>query len=705
MGDEHWASTPQPTYQELGKFLPEAEAIGGTTRVQDVRLIFDQQAGEKEIETLAVFGDFFEIFTQKFITGNKPAENAREVIISDHLARQLYNSTDVVGKDISLALGYPYFFEQQSFKITGVVEAPPPNTNLPFEIIFWCYPNENDRWNNFYSSTYIKLGKNTELGTIQPKLKDIEVGAQIRSYDTVPVNRVKYMSKGENFWEAYSFLIITAFVGALLLISALFNYIVLAITGIMSRLKESALRKTVGAQAKDIFGLYYSEIVLSFVIVLFISSVLFVLLKKPIFDITEIVMDGISFYSVVVVLWFICLITSFVFSIYPIRKINRLSIHQSIIKSKNHFRKVVLTLQVIICVFLLISLVEMGRQFYFVNNTDFGFERKNILELKIPLSSEGLLEPLTDNLKLSQDIEDVIMLHHTFFRKGYFTRVNGIFDDSEKDIQLSPVQAGFTEFFGLKIIKGSNFDPKDTGISQAIVNEKVLKEFPTDDIIGKVINIRNVDIEIVGVVNDFHTNPMNTEIYPHIFATGMDDMWGSKYVRYYIKYFPGKEKEARQTIMESCENVLPGIHVELITFDEYVSSFYKSEVLTLRIFGVIAFACLIICLLGVYAMVNLTTRQRQREIAIRKVNGAENKDIFIKLLKEYILIVIVASIIALPPAYIFMDKWLETYVYKITLGVEGIWVIVLIMCLVVFTVIQKIIKVSRTNPAESLKSE
>jgi len=699
--EEAWAGSPRPLQPALERILPEAEATAGVAR-PEISLILEQLDERKEVKALAVYGDFFGLFPQKLITGSLPRENEKEVAICESLAMQLFNSVDVIGESLLVDARYPIDAQRQPFKITGVVKDTPKNTTLPFDLILWYYPNNNDSWSNYFCSTYIKIREGADYKAVAPKIKEVETGEQRkRSFGTVPLNRAKYMARGESFWDGYNFLIIVAFTGLLLLVSALFNYIVLSITNIRARLKESALRKTMGAQIKNIFALFYSEIILSFIIVLMLSSILFVLMRGPIFGFTGIMMSGWDFYSVVILLWLICLVLSLISSIYPVKQMNRMNVHQSIIRSKNHFRKTVLTLQVIICLFLLFSLVEMTRQFYFVNNTDLGFERENLLELKIPSSAEAMIQPLTEKLNSSQYIKESLILRNRIFRSGYYSTQTELFDDSDDKILITPASPGFIEFFGLKVIHGNDLDPNN--MYQAVVNEKTVKKYGIENVLGKRVEAGGAEVEIVGVINDFHTSSMKDQISPEVFTT--TSMWGRSFLYYYIRYYPGKGKEARQMVTDACEDVLPGVEVELLTFDEYVSSFYKSEEVTLRIFGVIAFACLVICLLGVYAMVSLTTRQRQREIAIRKVNGADNKDIFIKLLTEYIIIVGIACIISLPPAYIFITKWLETYAYKITFGIEVVLVIVLVACLVSVTVTQKILKVSRTNPAESLNTE
>lgn len=697
-----WVTTPQNLYNKLQQKFPEIEKTAGYHK-REYKVKSNDKEKSYNLNTLIVFGEYFEMFPHELVSGALPDPNKKEIILSESFANRLYHTIDVIGKNIEIDLDYPYN-ASQSFEIVGIAKDT-RKTSMPFDVIFPYFPNRNDDWSNHNVYTIIKLKNNIDFDTFSEKLRSTKI--EDKSLSLVKINRIKYLGDGKAFIDVYGFLLIVTFISLLLLISALFNYIVLNITNINSSIKESGIRKSFGAGIWDIFKFLYSRTILSFLFVLFLSFLTFIIFGKSLLNFTGVIMDGSDFYIILLVIWIVCLIITFISITYPIYRLYRLNVQASIIKRRNLFRKVVLTLQIATSIFLLFSLMQISRQFLYMNNTDLGFNKENVFELSFP-ASEGSIIALMNELKSSPDIKQMLPMKFRFFIEGSYSNNNsGLFDEkTEKRTNIIPVPTEFIDFFDIKMIAGKKFD-KNVSTNQVVVNKKVLEDFPNVEILGKVIRFREVDAEIVGVIDNIHTNPMNKEIVSNVFACGeeVDVLWGKTREYLYIRYASGKENEIRKAIISACEKIIPGTPVELITFNKYLGTFYESEKRTIQIFGTIGLSCLLICLLGVYAMVNLTTKQRKREIAIRKVNGATNKNIFTKLLKEYLMLVLIACIIVLPFGYKFISYWLQSYAYKVSLGMEVILLIILITGLVVVTVIQKIIEVASTNPAESLKAE
>jgi len=217
------------------------------------------------------------------------------------------------------------------------------------------------------------------------------------------------------------------------------------------------------------------------------------------------------------------------------------------------------------------------------------------------------------------------------------------------------------------------------------------------------------EYEVVGVVNDFHTLSLRSRIQPVIFRQtlslapsriAMDNIL-------YIRVVRGQEQEALRRITA----ILPGIDasfadIRLTTMGELYDSFYRSEQAGLKLFSVLATVCLLISLFGIYAVATSATLRRRKEIAIRKVVGAEVVDIVRMFFREHTLQVIMACVVALPLAYYAMNRWLQGYAYRTNIPwwlLSG--VIMVVIAIVLLTVLGQTLKAANSNPADTVKGE
>jgi len=254
------------------------------------------------------------------------------------------------------------------------------------------------------------------------------------------------------------------------------------------------------------------------------------------------------------------------------------------------------------------------------------------------------------------------------------------------------------------------------GANKIVLNEEAVQVMGLNEPIGTVIrmSIANVDLneaieeyEIVGVVKDFHTLSLRSPIMPTIFRPSWSN---SRIVAdniLYVHVTPGREKEAMQRIMD----ILPAVDatmtgVSLTPINELYNRFNQSEQAGLQLFAVIATVCLLISLIGIYAVATDSSQRRRKEIAIRKVVGAEVWDIVCLFFREHTLQVIIADIIAFPLVYYAMHRWMQGYAYRTNIP----WwllpvVITVVIVIVLLTVLGQTLKAANSNPAEVVKSE
>jgi putative ABC transport system permease protein len=248
--------------------------------------------------------------------------------------------------------------------------------------------------------------------------------------------------------------------------------------------------------------------------------------------------------------------------------------------------------------------------------------------------------------------------------------------------------------------------------NKVVLNEEAVRVMGLQEPIGAVIRKHSgfvssdgksplQEYEVTGVVNDFHTLSLRSRIYPTLFSkeTSFDVM--------YIRVIPGKEQE----VMKHIKTLLSDIDVtltdaRLTPLDELYDRLNSSEQVGLKIFALLAVVCLLISLFGIYAVATASTQRRRKEIAIRKVVGAESRDIIRIFFREHIMQVIIAGVVALPVVYLAMNRWLQGYAYHTDIPwwlLTGVVAVVIIV--VLLTVLGQILKAAHSNPAEVVKSE
>jgi putative ABC transport system permease protein len=401
----------------------------------------------------------------------------------------------------------------------------------------------------------------------------------------------------------------------------------------------------------------------------------------------------------------VCLASGFLltllFGLFPVHYINALRVR---VRGRNTtWRKIMVTVQLFIGVLFIFSIMVVSRQFAYLQNTDLGFDRKDIVHTYRPSSVDW------PTFKATLDVNPDILLS-TGLTTPLFTDQNqGPVDwegQSGKDsmlIQMYIVDVNFLDFFSIGVQSGDFFSPEQSNANYTVINQTAARIMGLDNPTGHTINLGNGQkMQIIGVVNDFHILPLRQPIEPVMLIC-----WGTRRSDVYVRINPVERQRALTYLQETYEKfAAPG---DLFTYnfldDEY-ASFNRSEQAMRSVFGIMAIVCLLISAFGIYSMASLSTLHRRKEIAIRKVMGAEAVDISVMFFREYLMLVLIANIVALPVANWLMNRWLQNYAYHVNIA----WwmfvaVLALTLVIVLITVLGQVLKAANGNPAEVVKSE
>lgn len=260
------------------------------------------------------------------------------------------------------------------------------------------------------------------------------------------------------------------------------------------------------------------------------------------------------------------------------------------------------------------------------------------------------------------------------------------------------INQNFADFFHIEVLEGSMLDDKDEK-GAVVINEAAVKAFGWNAPIGKEIN---GEYRVKGVIKDIYYNAPIHPVSPAMFSLQKNNDRG----HLIFKVKEGTWNKVSQNLQEEVHKVNPDAILDLINMEEAYNDYMKSEDTLSKLLSVVSLICIVIAVFGIFSLVTLSCEQRQKEIAIRKVNGASVKVILNLFFKEYLLLLVIASFIAFPLGYAIMKHWLEGYVKQTSINIwiyAGIFVAMLLIIFI--SIIWRVWRAARQNPAEVIKSE
>jgi putative ABC transport system permease protein len=372
-------------------------------------------------------------------------------------------------------------------------------------------------------------------------------------------------------------------------------------------------------------------------------------------------------------------------------------------------RRLAVILQLAVSVVFIVATLVVMMQIRFVHRHDLGFDSAGVIRLS------GFQFVPSDKAKALMyefsSIPQIESISFAYFEPQHNANSETLMSEVEWPGKLpseNPVfhaiatDNRFAGTFGLKMQKGEWLD--EVGENEIVLNEEAVRVMELSEPVGAIIRMGNAigEFKVVGVVKDFHTLSLRSRILPTIFFISK-----SPIDILYARVTPGQEQEAIQRI----NAVLSGINVSsadvhLTTLNELYDRLNHSEQTGLHLYAILATVCLLISLFGIYAVASASTRRRRKEIAIRKVFGAEIGNVDRMFFREYILQVLVVGVIALPLAYYVMHRWLQGYAYHTHIPwwlLTG--VITAVAIVVLLTVLGQVLKAAHSNPADVVKME
>ena len=677
-----------------------------------------------QLRTLYTDSTFFGLFPQEFVSGDsrQPLQVLNNIILTETVAVRLFgNAEKAIGQQVQTKMKSSL----PPYTVTAVVKDPPANTNMQFDVIiyhdmikYFSELPEEAQWTMFFMNLYVKLHPETDVDKLAGQMHDftsrlgVNTNIELRM---LPISDVRHQLNTD---VPFTLNFIGLFVasGILLLFSALFNFLNLHLDLFRQRIRELRLRSVHGASEGQLVRQMMFELLCAILLALFLACSFVEIIRPAFAGLLNITMELSQLIQIFVVcgIGLMALILFIGFILFW--RLSRLSTSPQLeirITGKPVLRRMAVTMQLSVSMVFIVAALVVMMQMHFVNQKDLGFDSRGVIQLSGFLDYSGKIQgALERELATIPQIESITQADFEPRHKSdIYTMITDVEWPGKSSFETTAfnviyTDSRFVETFKLKMVTGEWWH--QGGTQEIVLNEEAVREMGLSEPEGSIIRIPSIDdasvmveYKVVGVVNDFHTLSLRNRIQPVIFLPSSQ---ASNIL--YIRVVPSQDQE----VMRRIAAILPGIDAtladaRLTPVDELYNHLNWSEQVGLKMFSVLATVCMLISLFGIYAVAAAATSRRRKEIAIRKVVGAEAGNIIRMFLREYTLQVIAAGVVALPMAYLVMSRWLQGYAYRMNIP----WwllggVIVGVIILILLTVFMQVLKAADSNPSEVIKA-
>lgn len=724
-----FAPVSPPLAPALKENFPQVEYAGRIMNLSQ-RLVKYQDKIFYESNGFAADQEVLHIFTIPFLKGNpsKALVRPKTLVITKGTAVKYFGNDDPLGKTLKL--------NEQEYEVTGVVENPPANTHWKYNFLIPLKDYEKSpfmtNWHATMAYTYIKLAPDANANDFEKQVRHIAdkyVGIKLKTWGEVyryflqPISDIHLYSHIRYEIESPgnpNMIIIFSTVGLLVLLIACINFINLTTARSGNRAKEVGLRKVVGGQRKQLILQFVGE---SFILALaaLIAAMSFTGLIIPLFNNllgTQFAPSSLYQLPVLLAMLALVLFIGLAAGLYPafiqsgFKPASVLKASLGTGSTKSLLRKILVVMQFSISIILIIVTIGVHQQLQFMKHQYLGFDKEQ--KLVIPFGG-GISIEKNYNMVKNQFLKHSGILNATTSSNvpgrgvsNFAIKLVGEQDDKNQSMFHLYYDPDFIPNYNIKMVAGRGFD-KEMATDEkktCLINRAALKAFGwpfPQQALGKVLNtgygVR--DLRIIGVTENFHYRGLQFQVEPLVME------WNPGQFRSMtLTVNTGNLGETMAIAEKTWKSLFPGHPFEYYFLDEGFNRQYLAEERTGALFGVFSILGQFIACLGLLGLAAFITRQRTKEIGVRKVLGASIPGITFLVSREFLKWVVLANIFAWPTAYIAMNKWLSSFAYRAPIGIWSFIVSALLALLVaIVTVSYQSIRAAAANPMEALRYE
>ncbi|MBK7871091.1 MAG: ABC transporter permease [Saprospiraceae bacterium] len=666
---------------------------------------------------------YLEMFTFPLKWGNAASlKEKNQIILSEDLATKYFGNTNPVGKAISMR-----FDEEISlnFTIGGVAEKFSDRTSISFNALVNI---ENltvvdpeirfEDWSAMTRATFIELNNPDAESTIEKGMNDYVArfnAAQdeweATSYALEPLT---------NLYEAGNYIrssiggnsdpvgrIVLAVMAIILIVLACLNYINIAVSSASRRLKEIGVRKVVGANRSSVIAQFLMENALLTSFALLIGFGLAVTLLVPGFD--QLFSVGIEFkfdhWKLWIFLILLLLALTIVSGFYPALVVSRfkpVSIFKGKLKlgGKSIFTKVFLTLQFTLSMIAIVGAITFVQNSKWNQNKDWGYNQKQRITVQVPDFSA--FEQMRNELSQHPDVLSIAGSEHHIGRHSVNNLIE--FPDQKFEVQRLDASAEYFETMGLRLKEGRVLDENIQADKQAVlVNETLVKEMSWQAPLGQQFRLDSVQYTVIGVVQDFHYYSFWNPIEPLLIRLAPEEAY--RYLTLEVR--EGKATQTYAYAEQTWKKLFPNDAYRGYFQDETFQDYFNNARGHGKLMTFLAILTIVLSCMGLFGLVSLNVAARMKEFSIRKVLGANVPEIIKQVNRQFLIVLVLATIIGIPASYYGIKSFLDVaYIYhmpmKMTFVMTGA---ILLLFTAILTVFSQIRKVLIANPVHGLRDE
>ncbi len=715
----HVYLTPHPLSPALKDEIPEIKEAtryvyaGGLLMRHEEKAFFEDYIW-------AVDPSFLNMFTFPLIKGDKNTafDSPYSLVITEDVADKYFGEEDPLGKVISVN-------NQYDFTITGVMKNVPHNSYFRFEIIipyeFLRTTGQTDEeWGSNSIHTYVQLQDNIPaeqvnekiFGFIRTRLPENRTNLMLMPFTSL---RLHEYGGWEQSGNAVQYVYIFSLIAFFVLLIACINFMNLSTARSSNRAKEVGLRKVIGAQKRQIVHQFYGESVLFALIALLFAVIVTSFLLPVLGNLTEknlswnVAGTGMILVGLVIITLFTGLVAGsypalFLSTFQPVRVLKR-SLKSGVASSR--FRKILVVVQFSLSILLIIGTIVVYKQMNYMRNARLGWDKEHLLFIPLRADIRKSIDVLKTELKRDPKI---LGITHVFQLPGFNFGNAGGADWDGKDpnqevlIGINAVDFDFIETLKIEMAEGRSFSKEfasDISSNSFIVNEEVAKLMGKESVVGERFSFVGREGTIVGVMKNFHYQPLQNKIEPLAIHIEPD------YFNYILIRIPPENISDTLKFIENTWNrLIPHYPFGYMFLDEAFDRMYRNEQTIGTLLKYFAVLAVFVACLGLFGLASFTAEQRTKEIGIRKVLGASTSQITLLLCREFFVLVLLANLIAWPAAYFVMNNWLHNYAYKTSLGLFIFFTAMgLALIIAIISVSYQAVRAALGNPVNSLRYE
>ncbi len=667
--------------------------------------------------------DFFKIFDFELVGGDPEhlLDEPYSMVMREEVARKFFGDEDPVGKTIMVDT-------TKEFTITGIIKENNQKTHIKFEILASANSMDKDLsedWKDVYSNyAYVLLKEESNPDELQPafnKIREEQYSTDPEHDYSFSLQLISDIPMGPLYGNEIGFTLPKmVFIGMVILalvliVTAAFNYTNLSMARSLTRAREIGVRKVAGAFRRQIFFQFLVESVIASLFAL-VLSYLFLQFLRPAFT-------GMKFMTILnispqeninVYFWFLLfaiaagIIAGLIPAIY-MSSFNPVTIFKDIselrIFSRVFLRKMLVVAQFTFSIILLVTIVLLFRQMKYWMNADYGFNKENVLNIRLKGNDRNLLE---DELRSLPEIKAISWSSHIPGIGNYWSDEAWV-DNKENKTELCHffTDRNYIDVMGLSLIEGMNFPENFSSKTEqyVIINETAVNTFnfgTPREALGKIITIKDtILVEVIGVIKDYNFFALFGKIKPMALRFNPN--------KFYVANLLVSTEDISRT-MNKLERIWKGIDpvhsMEAKFLDDEIREYYMFFSDILYMIGVTSLLAIIIACLGLIGMATYSAETKVKEIGVRKVFGAKGLSVVYLVSKGYLILILISILVGAPLAYYGNKLWLQNFPYRVSFGFGTLFVCSVFILLVSLLIIGSLsLRAANTNPAKSLRYE